>query len=290
MPDSVPPSLPTVTPSGAALAADISGIDLRQPLDDAAFATVERAWMDHLVLRFRGQPLDDDQLMRFSARFGKLDRAPVQAAGVTEARPNEWVTIISNVKVAGKPIGGLGNYESLWHADMSYNDEPPIASLLHAHEVPAAGGDTGFCNMYRAYETLPADLKARVQGLRCKHDSSRNSVGELRRGFKEVADPRDSPGAVHPIVRTHPVTQRKALFLGRRRNANVIGLALEDSEGLLDALWTHASRPEHCWFQQWRIGDLIIWDNRCTMHRRDAFDDGARRVMHRTQICGERPY
>jgi taurine dioxygenase len=290
MPDSVQASLPTVTPSGAALAADIGGIDLRQPLDDAAFATVERAWMDHLVLRFRGQQLDDDQLMRFSARFGTLDRAPVQAAGVTEARRNEWVTVISNVKVGGKPIGGLGNYESLWHTDMSYNDAPPIASLLHAHEVPAAGGDTGFCNMYRAYETLPADLKARVEVLRCKHDSSRNSVGELRRGFKEVADPRDAPGAVHPIVRTHPATQRKALFLGRRRNANVIGLELADSEALLDALWAHASRPEHCWFQQWRIGDLIMWDNRCTMHRRDAFDDGARRVMHRTQICGERPY
>jgi taurine dioxygenase len=290
MPDSVQASLPTVTPSGAALAADIGGIDLRQPLDDAAFATVERAWMDHLVLRFRGQQLDDDQLMRFSARFGTLDRAPVQAAGVTEARRNEWVTIISNVKVGGKPIGGLGNYESLWHTDMSYNDAPPIASLLHAHEVPAAGGDTGFCNMYRAYETLPADLKARVEVLRCKHDSSRNSVGELRRGFKEVADPRDAPGAVHPIVRTHPATQRKALFLGRRRNANVIGLELADSEALLDALWAHASRPEHCWFQQWRVGDLIMWDNRCTMHRRDAFDDGARRVMHRTQICGDRPY
>jgi taurine dioxygenase len=290
MPDTALQGRPTVTPTGAALGADIGGVDLRQTLDDAAFAAIERAWMDHLVLRFRGQQLDDDQLMRFSARFGTLDRAPIQAAATSEARPNEWVTIISNVKVGGKAIGGLGNYESLWHTDMSYNDEPPIASLLHAHEVPPAGGDTGFCNMYRAYETLSADIQTRIQGLRCKHDSSRNSVGELRRGFQEAADPRDAPGAVHPIVRTHPVTRRKALFLGRRRNANIIGLALADSEALLDLLWGHAGRPENCWAQSWQVGDLIMWDNRCTMHRRDAFDDGARRVMHRTQICGDRPY
>jgi taurine dioxygenase len=289
MPDSALQSRPTVTPTGAALGADIGGVDLRQALDAASFAAIERAWMDHLVLRFRGQQLDDDQLMRFSARFGTLDRAPIQAVTMSETRPNEWVTIISNVKVAGKAIGGLGNYESLWHTDMSYNDAPPIASLLHAHEVPPAGGDTGFCNMYRAYETLPADIKARIQGLSCKHDSSRNSVGELRRGFQDVEDPRDAPGAVHPIVRTHPVTRRKALFLGRRRNANVVGLARADSESLLDLLWAHAGQPENCWTQRWQVGDLIMWDNRCTMHRRDAFDDGARRVMHRTQICGDRP-
>ena len=177
MPDAALNDRLTITPSGAALAADVSGIDLAQPLDDATVAALQQAWMDNLVLRFRGQTLDDDQLMRFSAKFGTLDRAPVQAKGVTETRPNEWVTIISNVKVAGKPIGGLGNYESLWHTDMSYNEVPPMASALYAHEVPPSGGDTGFCNMYRAYETLPADLKRRIDGLTCKHDSSRNSVG-----------------------------------------------------------------------------------------------------------------
>ncbi len=177
MPDSALKDRLTITPTGAALSADISGVDLAQTLDDATFATIERAWMDHLVLRFRGQTLDDDQLMRFSARFGTLDRAPIQAAKTMEARPNEWVTIISNVKVGGKAIGGLGNYESLWHTDMSYNDEPPIASLLHAREVPPSGGDTGFSNMYRAYETLAPALKARIEGRTCKHDSSRNSVG-----------------------------------------------------------------------------------------------------------------
>lgn len=290
MPDAALTDELTVTPSGAALGADIAGIDLAQPLGDATFAAIERAWMDHLVLRFRGQRLDDDQLMRFSARFGQLDRAPIPAGTTSEARPNEWVSIISNVKQDGKPIGGLGSYESLWHTDMSYNDEPPIASLLHAHEVPPAGGDTSFCNMYRAFETLPPALAARIAGLTCRHDSSRNSVGELRRGFAEVEDPRDAPGAVHPLVRTHPVTRRKALFLGRRRNASITGLALAESEALLDELWAHATQPAFCWTQRWRVGDLLIWDNRCAMHRRDGFDDSARRVMHRTQICGDRPF
>jgi taurine dioxygenase len=280
----------TITPTGAALAADISGIDLSHPLDDATFAAIERAWHDHLVLRFRSQKLDDDQLMRFSARFGTLDRAPLQAAKTNETRPNEWVSIISNVLVDGKPIGALGNYESLWHTDMSYNEKPPIASLLHAHEVPPSGGDTGFANMYRAYDTLPAALKARVADLTCKHDAARNSVGELRRGFSETMDVRETPGALHPIVRTHPVTKRKALFLGRRRSAYIPGFAIADSEALLDQLWAHATQPELCWYQQWRTGDLILWDNRCVMHRRDAFDESARRVMHRTQICGDRPY
>jgi alpha-ketoglutarate-dependent taurine dioxygenase len=287
-----------IKPSGAALGADIDGVDLRR-LDDDDFAAIEQAWHDHLVLRFRGQQLDDVQLMRFSARFGQLDRVPIRAADTEmtddprlsiapEAR--EFVTVISNVKIGGKAIGGLGNYESRWHTDMSYNDEPPIASALYSIEVPPAGGDTGFSNMYRAYETLPAALQARIAGLHCIHDASRNSVGQLRRGFAEVGDPRQTVGAKHPIVRTHPRTGRKALFLGRRRNAYILGLELEESEALLAQLWTHATQAELTWTQMWRPGDLVIWDNRCTMHRRDEFDDNASRIMHRTQICGDRPY
>jgi taurine dioxygenase len=173
---------------------------------------------------------------------------------------------------------------------MSYNPEPPSASALFAIEVPPAGGDTGFANMYLAYETLPDELRRQVEGRLCRHDSTYNSAGELRRGFKEVTDPREAPGADHPIVRTHPVTGRKALFLGRRRNAYIQGLDLNDSERLLDALWAHAIRPELTWYQQWRVGDLVMWDNRCVMHRRDEFDPNSRRLMHRSQIKGNRPY
>ena len=280
----------TVTPTGAALGADVAGIDLAQPLDDAAFRTVEAAWHQHLVLRFRGQRLDDPGLLAFGRRFGELDRAPVHATRDADHDPYPEITVMSNIKVDGKPIGNLGHYEAEWHTDMSYNERCPIGSLLYSLEVPAEGGDTGFCNMYLALEALPAELKRAIVGKSCKHDASRNSAGELRRGFKEATDPRETPGAVHPIIRTHPATRRNALFLGRRRDAYIMGLPLDESEELLNRLWAHASRPEFAWYQKWKVGDLIMWDNRCTMHRRDAFDPNARRLMRRTQIKGDKPF
>jgi alpha-ketoglutarate-dependent taurine dioxygenase len=278
----------TVRPSGAALAADIEGVDLAGALAPETVAAIKRAWGDHAVLRFRGQRLTDDDLLRFSRQFGELDWAPIAAVGdAPEGR--DYVLVISNVVEDGKPIGQLGAYEAVWHTDMSYVSEPPMASALYALEVPPAGGDTGFCNMYLAYETLDPGLRRQVEGRRCRHDASRNSAGELRRGFVDASDPSQTVGAEHPIIRTHPMTGRKALFLGRRRNAYIAGLPLADSEALLDALWAHATRPEFAWYQQWQVGDLILWDNRCVMHRRDAFDPATRRVMHRTQIKGDQP-
>jgi taurine dioxygenase len=204
---------------------------------------------------------------------------------VSEAR--EWVAVIASIKKDGKAIGGLGSYELVWHTDMSYNPLPPRASLLYALEVPPDGGNTGFLNMYAAYETLPDDLKRAVEGKTCIHDSSRNSAGELRKGFQTTHDVSKTPGAVHPLVRLHPVTKRKALFLGRRPGAYIHGLGIEESEKLLDAVWAHATQERFAWYQKWRIGDLVMWDNRCVMHRRDAFDESLRRLMHRTQIVGE---
>jgi len=279
-----------VTPAGKALGADIEGIDLSRDLDAAALEQINEAWSRHLVLRFRGQRMTDRDLERFSARFGRLDRMPVLSSKTIDTTGSEYVTVISNVVVDGKPIGDLGDAEALWHTDMSYNEVPPMASALYALEVPPSGGETGFCNMYLAYETLPGGLRKRVAGMRCKHDSSRNSTGMLRVGYSDTADPRECPGAVHPLVRTHPVTGRDALFLGRRRNASIVGLPLAESELLLDELWAHATRPEFTWHQEWRVGDLVLWDNRCVMHRRNAFDALARRVMHRTQIGGDRPF
>ena len=208
-------------PLGSVIGADVAGVNLAA-LDTADFAAIERAWHEHLVLRFRDQHLSDAELMDFSHRFGELDRVPIRAAGVLasddprvavapEAR--DYVNIISNVRVDGEPIGGLGNYEAHWHTDMSYNDVPPMASVLYGIEVPPEGGNTSFANMYAAYETPDAATKQRIAGLVCIHDASRNSVGELRRGFAEVSDPSQTVGARHPIVRTHPVTRRKCLFL-----------------------------------------------------------------------------
>jgi taurine dioxygenase len=277
-----------VRPTGAALAADIAGVDLAAALMPAVLAAVKRAWGEHLVLRFRGQALSDDDLMRFSRQFGELDWAPIAAAhGAPEGR--EYILVVSNVVENGKAIGQLGAYEAIWHTDMSYIPEPPMASALYSLEVPSEGGDTGFCNMYLAYETLAPELRREIAGKLCRHDASRNSAGELRRGFVDAPDASQTIGADHPIVRTHPATGRKALFLGRRRNAYIPDLPLADSEALLDALWAHATKDEFTWYQRWRVGDLILWDNRCVMHRRDAFDAATRRVMHRTQIKGDRP-
>ena len=275
--------------SGAALAADIEGVDLAGPLPSETLAAIKQAWGDHLVLRFRGQRLSDDDLMRFSRALGELDWAPVAATNdAPEGR--EYIMVVSNVVENGQAIGQLGAYEALWHTDMSYVAEPPMASALYSLEAPPSGGDTGFCNMYRALETLPDELRRAVEGKTCIHDASRNSAGELRRGFVDAPDATQTVGAEHPVVRTHPVTGRKALFLGRRRNAFIRGLSLADSEALLEALWEHSTRREFTWYQQWRAGDLILWDNRCVMHRRDAFDPAMRRVMHRTQIKGDRPF
>jgi taurine dioxygenase len=277
-----------VRPTGAALGADIGGVDLAGSLSPETMAAIREAWGNHLVLRFRGQGLGDDDLMRFSRQFGELDWAPIAAASAPDAR--QYVMVISNVVENGVAIGQLGAYEAIWHTDMSYIAEPPMASALYSLEVPPSGGDTGFCNMYLALETLPAELRRAIEGRNCIHDASRNSAGELRRGYVDAPDPSQTVGAEHPLVRTHPATGRKALFLGRRRNAYVSSLSLAESEALLDALWDHATKDEFTWYQQWRAGDLILWDNRCVMHRRDAFDPATRRVMHRTQIKGDRPY
>ena len=282
-----------IQPTNGALGADVHGIDLGQPMSDATFQRILDAWGEHLVLRFSGQKLDDHQLMKFSARFGELDRAPIAAASLDRndsgMAPDavDWVAVIASVKKNGKAVGGLGSYELVWHTDMSYNDLPPRASLLYALEVPPDGGNTGYLNMYTAYETLPDELKAAVEGKTCIHDSSRNSAGELRKGFQTTLDVRKTPGAIHPLVRLHPLTKRKALFLGRRPGAYIHGLPVEESEKLLDAIWAHTTQPHLAWYQKWRIGDLVLWDNRCVMHRRDAFDESLRRLMHRTQIVGE---
>ena len=283
----------TVTPLGNGIGAQVDGVDLRAPVPHAIKDQIMQAWMQHLVLRFRGQQgMSTQQLVDFSKMFGELDRAPTPANQTGKPYLDEFpqVTAISNIVVDGRPIGGLGAYEAEWHTDMSYNESTPSASILYAIEIPPAGGDTWFCSMYDAYDQLPADLQAHITGLQCVHDASRNSAGMLRKGWQEVTDPRATIGARHPVVRTHPVTRRKALYLGRRLNAYIPGLSLDESESLLDTLWAHAVRPEATWIQQWSVDDVVIWDNRCTMHRRDAFDPDTRRLMHRTQIAGDRPY
>jgi taurine dioxygenase len=274
-----------VVPTSAVLGAEVRGVDLKS-LDDAQFAAFRRAWHRHEVLLVRGQMLSDQDLVAFSRRFGDLDWAPVQETGRRFVEGIPEIYIVSNVKVGGEPIGSLGSGEAVWHTDMSYLDVPPMASMLYSLEVPPAGGNTSFCSMYAVYDALPVQMKQRIATLKIKHDGTYNSGGYLRQGVTPTDDPRSSPGAVHPLVCTHPDTGRQMLYLGRRRNAYLLGLELSESEALLDELWQYVERPEFSWEHVWRVGDLVMWDNRCTMHRRDPFDDTARRIMHRTQIKG----
>ncbi|MEM9356386.1 MAG: TauD/TfdA family dioxygenase [Pseudomonadota bacterium] len=276
-----------VRPSGGALGADIIGIDLTNSISDDQFQQIYQAWNDHLVLRIRDQKLDDEALAEFSQRFGALDDAPKRPVNVPYHPSRKEITVLSNIIEDGKPIGGLGNSELVWHQDMSYNELPPKASLLYGIETPATGGDTSFYNLYAAYETLPEDLKSRIAGLACKHDATRNSAGELRAGLEESYSNEQRPGAVHPLVVRHGDTGRTALYLGRRPNAWVVGLSDSDSAALLDELWAHIENGDHHWSQQWQPGDLVIWDNRCTLHRRGQLDPSQRRLMHRTQVRDE---
>jgi taurine dioxygenase len=275
-----------VIPTGAALGAEVRGVDLKD-IDEAVFAQVMAAWHDRSVLLFRGQSLSDQELIAFSRRLGDLDWAPVQETGRRFVEGLPEIYIVSNVKVNGEPIGSLGDGEAVWHTDMSYLDVPPKASMLYSLEIPPTGGNTSFCTMYGVYEALPARLKERIAGLKIKHDGTYNSGGYVRQGVTPTDDPLTSPGAVHPLVCTHPANGRRMLYLGRRRNAYLVGLALDESEALLNELWSFVDRPEFAWEHVWRVGDLVLWDNRCTMHRRDAFDPTTRRIMHRTQVKGE---
>ena len=270
---------------GQSFVAEVMDVDLGR-ISDGEFRVLYKAWLEFGVLRIRGQSLNDGELQRFSNRFGPLEEIPYGKISEEEKQKikNRYVTVISNIEVDGKPIGGLGNKEATWHSDMTYIEDPPPASILMSLEVPELGGDTHFSDQKAAYLSLPNELVSRIENLSIKHNAAHTSVGDLRRGFDPIKDPREAPGAIHPIVRTHDETQDKMLYLGRRELAYVVGFALEESEQLLNEVWRYAAMSENVWTQQWEIGDVIIWDNRRVLHRRDGFDQSQRRLMKRCQV------
>ena len=273
-----------VIPFEARIGAEVRCGNVRM-LDDAMCKALHRAFLDHLVVLIRGQQLNDDELVAFGRRFGEpTAAAPVHVGQKPRERPE--IAIISNVIENGMAIGGLGDGEAVWHSDSSFNAVPPSLSILHALEIPPAGGDTGFANMYQALETLPDALRSRIVGKTIKNDLRYTSGGQLRPGYTGKEDIRSAPGPSHPIIRRHEETGHHALYLGRRPYSYVNGLALEESEALLNEVWAHATQPQFTWHHQWRVGDVLMWDNRCAMHRRDAFDPRSRRIMHRTQCKG----
>ncbi len=279
-----------ILPLPGVMGAEIRGIDLRQ-LDDNSFRILHQTYLDHLLVLLRDQQLGDDDMVKVAQRFGEFELPPVTAQQVAHRGTHPQITVVSNVKVDGAPIGQLGDGEIIWHSDYSFREIIAGMRMLHALEVPAegAGANTEFCNTYAAYDALPEALKRRVRGATIKHDTAYDTNQKLRHGATAIDDPRLGDGPDHPIVSTHPETGCSSLFLGRRPRHYVNGCTLEESEELLDTLWAHATQPRFRIAHVWRQGDVVMWDNRCTLHRRGAFNPAARRIMHATQVKGHKP-
>lgn len=278
-----------VIPAHAPLGAEVRGVRLPRATD-AQRREILDAYHRFSVLLLRDQNLSDPELIACGRMFGPLEMPGVSVIGKPYIEQHPEILVVSNLMDEnGIPLGNLGAGETSWHTDMSYRERPISAALLHALEIPEHGGGHMFyAGMFGAWETLPKHLASVVHNRLLVHDETYNSAGQLRKGFRPVEDPRLAPGARHPIVRTHAATGRHALFLGRRRNAYVVGLPLDESEDVLDQLWAHATSDSMTW-GEWAVGDLLIWDNRCTLHLRAGFDPIDRCVLHRVQVQGERP-
>ena len=224
-------------------------------------------------------------------RAGQEPRTVEQQVAKLRARgDNPYMGYIGNLDPASleaKPVDGKFYGEWEWHTDMSYIAVPPTFSLLHARVVPDEGGDTGFCSQTMAARELPPALRQRVLGRQIKHDSTYGSSGVLRPGMTVPASPIEAIGHPHPIIRVVPETGQEALFLGRRTNAYVVGMPFDDSERLLHELWRHATEPHFCYRHRWRVGQVVVWDNRMLLHMRHPMADDAVRFMWRTQTRGE---
>ena len=270
------------------LGGEIVDLDISNKLTQNQINFINQSWDERLVLVFKKQNLDDHKLINFSKYFGELDPPGPNPYGITFLPEFPEINVISNIKnEQGTPLGNLGDGEAVWHADMTYLQLPPKAGILYALEVPENQGNTHFANMALAYSELPNKLKEKIDDKILIHDSAHNSAGMLRKGYSEVDNPSETPGARHPMVITDKSTNKKLLFLGRRPHAYIIGLELEESENLLNEIWEHATQEEFTWTQKWEKGDLLMWKNLNVLHKRDAFDPNTRRVMHRTQIKGE---
>jgi taurine dioxygenase len=275
------------SPISPAIGALVQGVDLAT-IDEPQFDRLYAIWKQHHVVVLRDQELTNAQFERFSAMLGELDPPPNQGAGRKSVPGHPNLYVVSNRKDGtGEPIGALGDGEAKWHTDMSYLERPPFASMLWSVELPASGGDTCFASMPAALRSMPPDLVARVSRLCIKHDGTYDSGGSVRKGMAANDDPVHSVGTLHPIVITQPESGEHTLYLGRRRNAYIDGLPLAESEALLDTIWAYATAAQVTMRHQWRLGDVVLWNNLTTMHRRDAFPADQFRTLHRSQIKGK---
>ena len=275
---------------GGALGAEIVGLDLSRDIDDADFRRIHQAHLDHHVVVFRDQRITPQQQVDFSKRFGPLQ---IHVLRQFQLPQQPEILIVSNIVENGQPIG-LGDAGHFWHSDLSYKETPSLGSLLHAQELPAEGGDTLFANMHLAWDSLPLELKRAVQGKQAEH-SYLAKYAELQRRnpwrpdltAEQIAEVKP---VAQPIVRTHPETGRKALFISEHFTTRIVGLPESESTELLERLFAHSVKPEHIYRHQWQPHDLVFWDNRSLMHLAAGTPDHLRRKMYRTTIEGDTPF
>ena len=287
-----------IRPAPAALGAEVHGLDLRQ-LNDATFKRIHETWLHHLLLVFKNQTLTAEDLVNLINRFGTpISSKGLHQRGLEERTANQLfnlppeVTVVTNVRENGKPVGILGDGEIVWHSDFSFKERPTAARMLVAMEVPPQdkGGNTLFLNAYAAYDALPADYKKELSGRTIKQGNVIDTAMKLRPGASLNDDIRYIDGPSHPIISTHPDTGCNHLFLGRRHAAYVNGMTLKDSEAFLNRLWDYATQERFVYTHRWNKGDVVVWDNRATVHKRDGFDPDSRRVLYAAQVEGHKPF
>ncbi|UMR31372.1 TauD/TfdA family dioxygenase [Massilia sp. MB5] len=274
----------------APLGAEITGLDLSQPISDMDFLRIHATHLDHHLLVFRGQRITPQHQIDFSRRFGQLQ---IHVLRNFQLSGHPEVLVVSNVLKDGKPAG-LGDAGVFWHSDLSYKEKPSLGSLLHAQELPSKGGDTLFANMHLAYDTLPVALRRAVQGARAEH-SYLARYEELRRHspWRPALTPEQIHEVLpvtHPVVRVHPETGRRALFISEHFTTRILGLPDDESRELLRELFAHSIKPEHIYRHRWQPHDLLFWDNRSLMHLATGCPPEQRRTLYRTTIEGDRPY
>lgn len=279
-----------ILPFDAPLGAEVVGLDLAQPLDDADFARLHRAHLAHHVLVFREQHITPAQQVAFSRLWGPL-QIHVLRQFQLPAQPE--VLIVSNIRENGQPIG-LGDAGHFWHSDLSYKEKPSLGSMLHAQELPATGGDTLFANQHTAWERLPGHLQRAVRHLKAEHSylaryADLQKKNPWRPNLTQAQIDEVKP-VVQPVVRTHPETGRLALFVSEHFTTRIVGLPEDESRALLDELFDHGTRAEHVYRHRWQPHDMVFWDNRSVMHLAAGCPDDQRRKLYRTTIEGDAPY
>ena len=267
----------TVQRLAATFCGEVSGIDLNR-LDAAQITAIKSAWLANKVLVFHDQDLDEDALVGFARQLGEIEVHLRQ----TRTSGRREVMLVSNKKENGQPIGRLGNQELNWHMDQIFMAEPTAGTALYAVEVTPEGGDTWFCDLGAAYDALPPSLKDKVDGRRAVHSAA---TADRRVGIHLTDEQRArAPEAVHPLVRTHPLAGEKSLYFSMNHTARVDGWSEEENLKLLDDLRRHATDPRFVYVHHWQVGDLVLWDNAATMHRRDPFPDHHARLMRRVGV------